>query len=261
MLRLAANLDWLFPELEFGDRFAAAASVGFQGIELQFPHHHELEAIAAACSTNGLEVALMNAPAGDWDAGDRGLALRDDETWEASLATASRVAVRLGCSRVHVMSGLGEPDRDRPTLVARFRQAGDVLGSLGITVCVEPLNPFDVPRYVLPSPTAAAHLVRDVDHDHVRLQFDAYHVTRVLGDWRAALVDHFDIVAHVQLAGAPDRDEPDHGAVDGAELLRSLDELGYDGWVGAEYRPRGETRRGLAWAGAHLRAGGSTRRR
>jgi len=251
--RFAANLTMLFNEVPFTERFAAAAAAGFGGVECLFPYAHPADELAGLLAAHGLQQALFNLPPGDWDAGERGLAAlpgREDE-FRASVATALAYARALRCPTLHVMAGLVPEGADRvamhATYVANLRHAADAVADDGITLVIEPLNDRDVPGYFLPRIDAAAAIVAEVDRPNVGLQFDCYHVQIMDGDLATRLRRHAGLIRHVQIAGVPERHEPDTGEVAYPYLFGLLDELGYAGWVGCEYRPRTTTVAGLGW--------------
>jgi hydroxypyruvate isomerase len=247
VLRLAANLSFLFTESPFLDRFARAAAHGFAGVEYLFPYEWPAAELRARLDAHGLEQVLFNASPGDWEAGERGLAARPDRVGEfrASIETAAGYAVALGCARVHVMAGTGGND---DCYVNNIGWAVERLGRDGVQVTIEPLNRRDFPGYHLCSVEQARRVCQATGS---RLQYDVYHVQILQGDLTTRLRSSFDVLGHVQVAGVPQRHEPDTGEVRTEELLAVLDELGYDGWVGCEYRPAADTASGLAWAAVH----------
>jgi hydroxypyruvate isomerase len=242
--RLAANCSLLFTDRPFLDRLDAAAAHGFAAVEWQFAYDHEAATVARRLGDLGIRVALFNAPAGDFGAGDRGLAAlpsRSDEFRDA-IARAADHASALGCPCVHVMAGI---DGDLDCYVENLAWVSEVLAPAGAVVTIEPLNGRDVPGYTLQSPALAVQVCAAAGPG-VRLQADLYHL-RVLGEDPTAVFDaHLPLIRHVQIAGVPDRHEPESD--DDAALLAQLDALLYDGWVGCEYVPRTSTESGLAWA-------------
>lgn len=250
MPRFAANLSWLFLEHPFLDRFAAAAGAGFAGVEFLFPYDFAPEAVRAAAAGAGVEIVLFNLPPGDWAAGERGLAALPGREAEfaASIGVARAYAAALGCPRLHVMAGIGGA---RATYISNLRRA--VAGLPGLDVLVEPINRRDMPGYHLASFEDARALSARTG---ARVQADLYHMqieggdltTRLTAGLTAGLAD----IGHVQVAGVPGRDEPDRGEIDCHRLFALLDELGYAGWVGAEYRPAGRTADGLGWLRRYL---------
>jgi len=253
MPRFAANLSMLYTEHAFLDRFAAAAADGFQGVEFLFPYDFEPEAIAARLQAHGLEQVLFNLPPGDWAAGERGMACHPGREAEfaASVETALRYAQALGCRRLHAMSGLlpagMSTGQARATLVANLRTAARRVAGAGITLLIEPINTRDMPGYFLNQQQQAHDIVADVGEPNLQVQMDFYHCQIMEGDLIRRLQRHVQGVGHVQIAGVPDRHEPDCGEVNYPAMFEALDAAGYTGWVGCEYRPAGETRAGLGW--------------
>ncbi len=250
MPKLSANLSWLFTELDFEDRFQAAAHAGFRGVECLFPYATPAARVARLLEAGGLEMALINAPPGDWESGDRGLGAVDGRQGDFmdSIEAAVAYAGAVGCRRVHVMAGIGG---DRAVFVDNLRIAADICGRAGIKALIEPLNEIDMPGYFLGSAAQAMEIIWDVGSPNLGLQLDLYHVHMWGGDGAAAIDDCAGQIGHVQIAGAPGRAEPDSGALDYGPLLERLDNTGYDGWIGCEYRPRDGTLAGLGWASAY----------
>jgi len=257
MPRLAANLSMLFNEVPFLERFAAAARAGFKGVEFLFPYDHTPEDLAEALRANGLEQVLFNLPPGDWEAGERGLAaLPGRETeFQAGLDRALPYAQALGCRRVHMMAGIppegADPLACRDAYVASLRAAAAIFAPHGVTVLAEPINSRDMPGYFLNHQGQAVALIEAAGAANTGLQMDFYHCQIVDGDLASHLRANFTQIRHIQIAGAPERHEPDRGEVNYPYLFDLMDELGYDGWVGCEYRPAGDTLAGLGWAHAY----------
>ncbi len=249
-----ANLSFLFTELEFLDRFEAAAQAGFTGVEFLFPYAYRPEQIAERSRRAGLTQVLFNLPPGDWDAGERGIAAlpgREDE-FRQSLGTAIEYAEALGCKRLHVLAGIGPQGAERgaleETYIANLRYAARSLAKHGIRALIEPLNGRDVPGYLLTGSRQAERIIEAVGSDNLFLQFDIYHMQMLEGDLADTIVDRLDLIDHFQIAGVPGRHEPDVGEINYPFLFDLIDGRGYDGWVGCEYRPRGKTLAGLGWA-------------
>lgn len=256
MPRFDANLSFMFNEVPFLDRFAEAAQAGFGAVEFAFGYDYLVTEIAARLSVHGLKQVLINAPPGDWARGDRGLASipgREHE-FAASVVTALRYAEVLSNPLVHVMAGVlpggADPDtraRYRATFVRNLRIAAREAAEQDVTLTIEPINSRDMPGYWL-NTQAEAHAIREeVGAENLKIQMDFYHVQIVEGD----LADKFrrwqPHIAHVQIAGVPGRHEPDTGEINFLYLFQLLDELGYGGWIGCEYRPADTTRAGLGW--------------
>jgi len=258
MPRLAANLTMMFTELPFLDRFRAAAEAGFRGVEFLFPYEHEPEEIARARKFAGVEVALFNLAPGDWEAGERGHACLPDRevAFVESVERALIYAEALGCPTLHVMAGIPPAGLDRAdalTLyVERLRHAAHRAADHGRTVVIEPLNHRDVPGYLLRTTTEAMEVIEAVGAPNLGLQFDLYHAQIMEGDLTMRMRRLGPAIRHVQIAGVPDRHEPDTGECDPHHLLRELDAIGYAGWVGCEYRPKTGTLEGLGWARRYL---------
>ena len=253
MPRFAANLTWLFTEMPFADRFAAAAEAGFEGVEILFPYDHAAEAVAGWLQGSGLRSALINLPPGDAAKGDRGLASLPgrEAAFRESLETGLRYARALGTPILHAMAGLLPPGADRArhraVFVQNLRLAARRCAEEGRTLTIEPINTRDVPGYFL-NRQADAHAIRaEIGEPNLKVQMDFYHAQIVEGDVATTLRRFLPDIGHIQIAGVPDRHEPDTGELDNAYLLGLLDELGYAGWVGCEYRPAGRTTAGLGW--------------
>lgn len=254
MPRFAANLSLLFTELPFLDRFAAAASEGFRAVEVLFPYEHPAQAVAAALREAGLDLVLLNAPPGDWAAGERGLGALPERREEAErgIATALAYARATGARRIHVMAGLADP-RDEAAQAAyraMLRYACPLLAAEGIILMIEPINRRSMPGYFLNDVDGAADLVAEMrgeGHANLALQFDIFHAQILHGDATTRLRRLMPLIGHVQVAAVPDRGEPGTGELDEAHLFRQLDAAGYKGHVGCEYNPRAGTREGLGW--------------
>lgn len=262
MPRFAANLSLLFTELPLRARVAAAAGAGFEAVELQFPYELPAHELAASLDASGLRLVLFNAPAGDFDTrGERGLAALPgrEHAFREGLLKALDYAAICQCDRVHVMSGLVQHGANRTTLIENLRWACPIAEAAGVKLLLEPINGRDFPGYLLQRTLEAAAVIGHVGCANLRLQFDVYHRQIMEGDLLAALQEYLPLIAHVQIAQPPDRGEPDRGEIHYPTVLAALDRLGYDGWVGCEYRPRGGTLEGLRWMEAyrpsHTRSG------
>ncbi len=266
-LRFAANLSWLYTDLPFLDRFAAAARDGFQGVECLFPHEHPLTDIQARLRDLGLCLVLFNAAPGNWAAGERGLAGLEgrEADFRSSVLGALARAQALQCPLVHVMAGLCQAPSGSPewlAAMARYEQrlawAAAQAQAHGITLTIEPINPRDLPGYLLTRQGEAHGIVQRIGSAHLRVQMDLYHCQVVEGDVTARLRHWLPTgqVAHVQIAGVPERNEPDQGELHHPWLFTELLRLGWSGWIGCEYRPRATplpdnpgaaTTQGLGW--------------
>jgi hydroxypyruvate isomerase len=256
MPRFSANLSFLFNEVPFLDRFGEAAKSGFGAVVFAFGYEYPMPEIAARLADHGLRQVLINAPPGNWAAGERGLASLPGREHEftASTVTALRYAEALSCPRVHVMAGVLPTGADaatraqhRATFVRNLRLAAKDAAEQGVTLTIEPINTRDVPGYFLNLQAEAHALREDIGAANVLVQMDFYHVQIMEGDIAMKFRQWQPHIGHVQIAGVPDRHEPDTGEVNYYYLFDLLDELGYDGWVGCEYRPADSTRAGLSW--------------
>jgi 2-dehydrotetronate isomerase len=254
--KFAANLTMMFNEVAFPQRFAAAAKAGFKAVEFLFPYEHAPQEVASWLKENHLENVLFNLPPGDWAAGERGIAAlpgREAE-FRAGVARGIEYALALGTKRVHMMAGLIPADADlrvhREVYLANLRHAAREVGKHGLALLIEPINGRDMPGYFLSSQGQAHGLREESGEPNVKVQMDFYHAQIVEGDLAMTFKKYFSGIGHVQIASVPSRNEPDDGEVNYPYLFRLLDELGYDGWIGCEYRPRGRTEDGLGWLAA-----------
>jgi 2-dehydrotetronate isomerase len=252
--KFAANLSFIFQEVGFLDRFAAAAACGFKAVEYLAPYDYPPEVITEQLNRHGLEQALFNMPPGDWVAGERGIGALPgrDEEFRAGVDAALDYAKATNCRILHAMAGVLPPGQDpaaaERTYVANLRYAADRLAAANLTLVIEPINTRDIPGYFLNTTTQAMAIIERVGRANLKLQLDLYHVQIVEGDLAhriRALAGHYP---HVQIAGNPGRHEPDVGEINYPFLFDLLDEIGYSGWIGCEYRPKVETRAGLGWA-------------
>jgi 2-dehydrotetronate isomerase len=251
MPRFAANLTMMFNEWSFLDRFDAAAEAGFTAVEFLFPYEHPPEAIAERLERNDLTPALFNLPPGDWNAGERGMASHPHRFAELQegVRKALTYADATGVKRLHLMAGMA--DRQDPEAVASFRRAVDwtagVLAQRDLTLVLEPINPRDMPGYFLGDFGFAERLIEELALPNLKLQFDLYHRQIVHGDVTMAMRRTMPMIGHVQIASVPSRHEPSDEELNFPFLFAELDRLGYDGFVGCEYRPRAGTLEGLDW--------------
>jgi hydroxypyruvate isomerase len=259
MPRLAANLSMMFQELPFLDRFKAAADAGFRGVEFLFPYDFPAETIRSKLDESGLEQALFNLPPGDWDKGERGLAAMPgrEEDFSDALAKALDYAEALDCPRLHVMSGIVPEGTSQEacteTLIGNLRRAAPLAAERGKTLIIEPINTRDIPGYFLNYQKQALSILDAVGAPNVRLQFDLYHCQIMEGDLAIHMREQLGVIEHIQIAGVPGRHEPDVGEINYPYLFALMDGLGYQGWVGCEYKPRGETVAGLGWSKEWMR--------
>ena len=243
----------LFPELPLAERFEAARDVGFEAVEYLFPYADPIEELKASLDAAGLQMILLNTPLGDAANGERGLAGvpgREAE-FRVHFHQALAVAVRLRAAMIHVMAGVvEESDRERANavLVENMRFAADLAAPHGIRLLLEPLNDRDTPGYLLTRTAETRAVIDAVHRDNVYLQYDLYHRQIMEGDLARRLADNLDIIGHIQFSSVPGRHEPQHGEVNLPYLFDVCDRLGYDGWIGCEYRPKTTTLEGLHWA-------------
>jgi len=266
-LRFSANLSFLFADVAFPERFARAARAGFAGVEYMFPYAWAADELARCLRENGLVQVLHNLPPGDWDAGERGIAClpgREAE-FRAGVEQGIDYARTLGCTQLNCLAGLAPAGADggdevdgvdgaelraevHATFAANLRYAARRLGDHGIRLLVEPINSrVDMPGFWLDTPRKALALLAELNEPNLWLQYDVYHAQIMEGDLSKRLQKHLDGVGHVQIAGVPDRHEPDGGEVNFPHLFDLLDTLGYGGFVGCEYRPKAGTSEGLDW--------------
>jgi hydroxypyruvate isomerase len=264
MPKFAANLSMLYPEHDFLQRFEAAARDGFRAVEYLFPYDHEPAELAARLKGHGLQQVLFNAPPGHWAGGERGLACLPgrEEEFRKGLASALRYAEALACPRIHVMAGLAPEGigraQLRSTYVANLRWAAAEAAKQGVDLLLEPINTRDIPRFFLNRQDEAHALVSEIGAPNVKVQMDLYHCQIVEGDLATKIRQYLPTgrVGHFQIAGVPERHEPDVGELNYPYLFRVIDEVaaqcGWQGWIGCEYRPArgnapGGTSAGLDW--------------
>ncbi|MBU4529918.1 MAG: TIM barrel protein [Hoeflea sp.] len=251
MPRFAANLSMMFTEHAFLDRFEAAAEAGFGAVEFLFPYDYPAQEIALRLTAASVEQVLFNLPPGDWAKGERGLAALPERKaeFQQSVRSALEYATVIGASRLHMMAGLADPGSQRHRAAYRdsLAFAADAAAEQGIDVLIEPLNGRDMPGYFLRNFDDAADLIADLGRENIKLQFDIYHRQILHGDVIRGLESLLPVIGHVQIASVPHRNEPGSGELDDFRILEVLDELGYKGFVGCEYRPRGATLDSLAW--------------
>lgn len=249
MPRFAANLTMMFGEVAFPRRFAAARAAGFHAVEFLFPYEHTSSDVARWLSGAELAAVLFNLPPGDWASGERGIAAlpgRQDE-FRRSVDHAIGYAKMLGTARLHAMAGLVDAGADRTTYVSNLTFAAAALAAEGLELMIEPINTRDMPGYFLSRYSDALAIIAEVGAPNLRLQADLYHLQIIAGDLSAKLAQDIGKIGHIQIASVPDRSEPDCGEIDYRHLLALIDRLGYAGWIGCEYRPRGRTEDGLGW--------------
>ena len=253
MPKFAANLTMLFTELPFMQRFEAAAKAGFEAVEYLFPYPFDKKELTAALRTNGLQQVLHNLPAGDWDQGERGIACHPDRTGEfrEGIAVAIDYATALGCPQLNCLVGKVpagvSTDAAHKTVVENLRLAARELEAAGLRLLIEPINTFDIPGFFLTRTDQALALIDEVGSANLRVQYDIYHAQRMEGELGNTLTKQLARIGHIQLADNPGRGEPGTGEINYPWLFQHSDALGYDGWIGCEYKPRATTIEGLGW--------------
>ena len=253
MPKFAANLTMLYTDSPFLDRFARARTSGFRYVEYLFPYEHDLSALATALEQNGLTQVLFNLPAGNWSAGDRGIAAHPDQIAEfrGGVAQAIETARVLKCRQLNCLVGKRDArvplEEQRRVMIENLRYAAAALGEQGITLLVEMLNPYDVPDFLLASPRAAFAVQEEVASANCKIQYDVYHAQRTEGELAATFQKNLARIAHVQIADNPGRHQPGTGEINYRFLLSFLDRIGYSGFVGLEYIPEGTTEESLSW--------------
>ncbi len=249
MPKFAANLSFMFNEVPFGDRFEAAAKSGFRAVEFLNPFELAKAELVSRLKDNGLTQALFNMAHGDFAKGERGMSAipgREAE-FETAVAAALDYAEVTGCKRLFAMAGLRHHGANRATYVKNLKRAARMLAGSGIDVIIEPINTRDIPGYFLNTTGEARSIIHEVAEPNIGLQFDLYHRQIMEGDVATAIAEFGPLARHYQIASPPDRGEPDDGEMNYAYLFKLIDQSGFNGWVGCEYKPRGDTVAGLAW--------------
>jgi hydroxypyruvate isomerase len=253
MPKFAANLTFLFNELPFMERFEAAAKAGFKAVEYMAPYPYAASELKAALQSNGLVQALFNLPVGDWESGERGTACipgREAE-FKAGVAKAIDYGRALDCKKINCLSGKLPPgvsrDAARGALIANLKYAASELKREGIMLVMEPINSFDIPGYLVNRTDEALAILDAVGSDNLFIQYDIYHAQRMEGELGNTLKNHRSRIGHIQIADNPGRNEPGTGEINYAWVLKHLDDIGYTGWVGCEYKPKTNTVDGLGW--------------
>ncbi len=253
MPKFAANLSMMFNEVPFLDRFEAAAGAGFKGVEFLFPYEFPPEAIEEKLRCYGIEIVLFNMPPGNWAAGERGITSIPgrEEEFREGVEKALLYATRLGVPRLHAMAGIPPATADRAacreTLIANLRYAAEQLATHGITLLLEAINSRDMPGFFVNTQAESFDIVSTVGAPNLKMQMDLYHMQVMEGDLAKKLEKYASLCGHIQIAGAPERNEPDTGEIRYEYLYKKLDAMGYAGWLGCEYRPAAKTVDGLGW--------------
>lgn len=252
MPRFAANLTMLFTEVPFLERFERAARAGFEAVEFLFPYAFPAEEIRRRLQHNGLKLVLHNLPAGNWDAGERGIACHPDrvDEFRDGVARAIEYALALGVQQLNCLAGKAPAAGERAvreTFVGNLRYAAAELKSAGLRLLIEPINTFDIPGFYLNRTAQAVEILDEVGADNVFVQYDIYHAQRMEGELAATMQKYLSRIAHIQLADNPGRNEPGSGEINWPFLFAHLDRIGYQGWIGCEYKPATKTEVGLGW--------------
>ena len=253
MPKFCANLTMLFNEVPFLDRFAAAAKAGFRGVEYLFPYEYDKQALADALHKHQLTQVLHNMPAGNWAAGERGIGCHPQRVAEfrEGAALAIDYATALGCKQVNCLAGIRPPHVDpieaRETFIRNLQFAAPLFKDGGIKLLIEPINTRDIPGFFLNYSQQAVDIIKAVGSDNLFVQYDIYHMQIMEGDLAPTIEKHLKLIPHMQLADTPGRHEPGTGEINYGYLLPHIDKLGYQGWIGCEYKPAGKTVDGLGW--------------
>jgi hydroxypyruvate isomerase len=259
MPKFNANLTMLFNEVDFLDRFDAAAKVGFKGVEYLFPYPYPKEQLAERLAKNRLSQVLHNLPAGDWAKGERGIACLPDRVgeFEDGVAKAIEYATALQCKQINCLAGIApkgvDPAKVRETFIRNLGFAAGELKSAGIALLIEPCNTRDIPGFYLNRTQQALDIISEVGSDNLFLQYDIYHMQIMEGDLAPTIQRNLRSIRHMQVADNPGRNEPGTGEINYPFLFQFIDKLGYAGWIGCEYKPRGATIDGLGWVKPYLR--------
>ncbi|MBX9701885.1 MAG: hydroxypyruvate isomerase family protein [Acetobacteraceae bacterium] len=257
MPRFAANLSMMFNEVPFLDRFARARAAGFEAVEFLFPYEFPASEIAARLRANGLSQVLFNGPPGDWERGERGIACLPGRGAEfrEGIKRALEYGAALSCPRLHVMAGLAPAGVARDTLTATYAVnlawAAEECAKAGVKPIIEPINHRDIPGFFLNTTDQAAAIIEAAGPERLGMQFDLYHCQITEGDVVKRVEKHLALIAHMQVADTPGRHEPGTGEVNWPFVFDRIDALGFRGWIGCEYRPKGVTEEGLGWFGPY----------
>jgi hydroxypyruvate isomerase len=253
MPKFSANLSMLFTEVDFMERFERATRAGFRAVEYMFPYPYDVNRIAETLKASNLKQVLFNLPAGKWEAGERGIALLGERKseFEDGVGTAIRYAKALDCSLVNCLVGLTPSDiskeKVRETLVTNLRLAAGALAKEDIRLLIESVNTRDIPGFYLSRTADVLSLIRDVKHPNLYYQYDIYHMQVMEGDITMTIRNNIKTIAHMQVADNPGRHEPGTGEINYTNLFRFIDEVGYTGYIGCEYKPAATTEEGLSW--------------
>lgn len=249
MSKLSANLGFLWQELPLVEAIARAKMVGFEAVECHWPYDIPVTDVKAALDAAKLPMLGLNTKRGNVNAGEAGLTAvlgRESEA-RKNIDEAIEYGVTLGCGAVHVMSGVASGDKAREILVENVKYASDKAAQHSMDILIEPINTRDIPGYFLNTVEQAASIIQDVGQSNVKIMFDCYHVQIMQGDLLVRLEKHLPLVGHIQIAAVPDRGEPGQGELDYPAICAAIDSMGYEGYIGAEYKPRTTTDDGIAW--------------
>ncbi len=258
MLRFSANLSMLFTEYDFLDRFDKAAACGFRGVEFMFPYGYDIDVLKNKLASNNLDHTLHNLPAGDWAAGERGIACIPgrEEEFREGVEAALRYTRALGNRKINCLVGKTpagfSADVIHATLVENLRYAATLLARENILLLIEPINHFDMPGFHLTGTHQALALIEDVGSDNIKIQYDIYHMQRMEGELTQTMQTHADKIGHLQIADNPRRGEPGTGEINYEYLFNTIKTSNYDGWVGCEYKPLTTTEDGIKWIKRYL---------
>jgi hydroxypyruvate isomerase len=253
MPRFAANLSFLFTELQFLDRFKAARNAGFDAVEFMFPYSYEKQQLAEVLKVNNLELVLHNLPAGNWEAGERGIACHPNrrKDFQEGVQRAVDYAKALGCRKINCLAGIRPPGIEvaeaRETLINNLASAAQILSGAGIQLLLEPVNTVDTPGFFVSTSAFGLELINAADPAKIGLQFDVYHAQIMEGDLARTIESNLKQIFHIQIAENPGRHEPGTGEINYPFLFAFLDRIGYQGWIGCEYKPSGDTLSSLGW--------------
>ncbi len=259
MPRFAANLSMMFNEVSFLDRFKAAAEAGFSAVEFLFPYEYSPEEVAGKARDAGVQIVLFNMPAGNWAAGERGLTglTGREQEFRDNVTKAVTYAKALGVPRLHAMAGIAPAEADlaecEATLIANLKYAAAELAKHDITLLLEAINTRDMPGFLVSTQKDSHAICEAVGAPNMKMQMDLYHMQVMEGDLATSLKRYAQMCGHIQIAGCPERNEPDTGEIRYEYLFKLLDAIGYEGWLGCEYRPAGKTNEGLRWLSAATR--------
>ncbi len=262
MVNFAVNLTTIFTEVPFADRFKKAKEAGFSYVECQFPYEEPIQRLLRLLHNNNLSMVLINMPAGNWAQGERGLAIYPErrEEFKEALNMSIQYAFALKSPNIHCMAGILSPEQSREearkVFIENLKYAGRKFAALGLTLLIEPINPYDMPGYFLTDIHDAVKIIKEVNLPNVRLQFDFYHIERIHGNSLELFKKYFRLISHVQIADHPGRHEPGTGSINYKEIFAEMDRLGYKRPLGLEYTPAGKSEDSFHWL---LKEGGGSR--